>query len=397
MNIQDKLYELKNQLTTLESVSLKIISASETQEGREQILNIIESHEIFAPSLSSFGRFRMAMETIYKKYSPTFILPQFQADAYALDRVYTEEHGYLLLRINTTGEYNDIKFIGFPSFFNAYKKSAEKHSAESILYFIRDCIQDMIKAAQKMLSLPIFDSNKLVFSSLMYYYYANYKMDPRPHLNHIMNDCTGRISDDFKRMVFEANGTNPLSVRGNLPVLSNFAWSNSHGYYRWSQHDPSSFVRDMKSNKALNLRKVFTEMERRLSQGPEATEQEAQEEITFICTVGVSTQEPHYDSNKKFPGVGSYPIESCYDALQLGILSTCNDPLRYISTKTYIGWIEYMSDTSLFGTYYRIFDCLEDDIVGTLEDNYNFLLEKLPDLREDRLHDDMLEYIIEGL
>lgn len=395
MNIQNRLYELENQIKTLWLTSTEIISASGTKERQEQILNIIEAYEIFEPSWDSFDRFQGALEAIYKEYDPTFVLPQLQGKAYGLDWVYTEEHGYLLLKI-TSSKRNGMRFIGFASLFYAYRGSVEEHSTESTYYFIMDCVRYIQKAAQKMLSLPIFSSDKLVFSSLMYHYYADYRIDPRPQLNHIMNDSTGRISDDFKRMVFEANGENPLSVRGNLPFLSNFAWSSSHGYYRWRESDPSAFVKDMKSNKALNLRKAFAEMEKRLSHKPETTEERTADEIAFTCTVGVSTQRPPYDSSKKFPGITAYPIISLSEGVQLGILSTCLDPRRYEYSETFIGWIDYTSDISIYETYEQVFKYLEDDIIGTLEDNYNFLLEKLPNLRKDRLHDDMLEYIVGG-
>ena len=231
----------------------------------------------------------------------------------------------------------------------------------------------------------------------MYHYYLDYRINSNSCLKHVMNARSGYIFDDFKRMIFETNGANPLSVRGNLPVLSNFAWNSSRGYYRWEESDPSSFVKDMKSNKALNLRKAFAEMEKLLSQIPESTEEEMKDEIAFTCTVGVCTQKPHYDSNKKFPGFSTYPVVSLTDSLQLGIFSTCLDPRRHDYAEMYIGWIDYTSGISVYGTHEQVFRYLEDDIVGTLEDNYNFLLEKLPDLRKDRLRNDMLEYIVEGL
>lgn len=376
---------------------MEIINASTTKDGRKQLLDIVGAYEIFDSNWNAFGRFRNAMEAIYKKYDPTFDLPQFKTEAYGLDRTYTIDHGYLLLKIDTASEYNAVRIVGFSPFFEAYKEHVEEHSTESTYYFILDCIQDILRVAQKMLSLPIFYSNHLIFSSLMYHYYLDYRIDSGPWLKHIMNARTGCIFDDFKRMIFETNGANPLSVRGNLPILSNFAWNSSRGYYRWRESDPSSFVKDMKSNKALNLRKAFAEMEKRLSQIPESTEEEMEDEIAFTCTVGVCTQKPHYDSQKKFPGISTYPVVSLTDSLQLGIFSTCMDPRRYDYAEMYIGWIDYTSGISVYGTHEQVFRYLEDDIVGTLEDNYNFLLEKLPDLRKDRLRKDMLEYIIEGL
>lgn len=397
MNIQDRLYELKNQITTLELTSMEIIRASETQEGREQILNIIKTYGIFEPSWDVFDKFHGALEAIYKKYNSTFDLPQSKSNGGYLDSVYTEENGYLLLRIDTSQNYNAVKIVGLPSLFYAYRGSVEEHTPELTYGFVMDCITYLQRAAQKMLSLPIFCSDKLVLSSLMYYYYINYNIDQSACLEHIIGERAGRIYDDFKHMVFETNGAHPLSIRGNLPFLSNFAWGKARGFYRWRESDPSAFVKDMKSNKALNLRKAFAEMERRLSHKFEATEEERVDEIDFTCTIGVSTQSPHYNITKKFPGVSLHPIVSFNDGVRLGILSTCMDPRRYNYAETFIGWIDYTSSTSLYEIYTQLFQYLEDDIIRTLEDNYDFLLEKLPNLRKDRLHDDMLEYIIEGL
>jgi len=231
----------------------------------------------------------------------------------------------------------------------------------------------------------------------MYHYYLDYEIDLRPDLKHIMNVRGGYILDDFQRMVFETNGANPLSVRGNLPVLSNFAWNNSRGFYRWRDSDPSEFVSDMRSNKALNLRKAFAEMERRLDYDPESAEEEMKDEITFTCTVGVCTQRPHYDNRKKLPGISTYPVVFFNDSLKLGIFATCLDQRRSDYSEPYIGWIDFEGCGSVYERYEGIFSFLEDNIIDTLEDNYNFLLEKLPNLNKERLRNDMLDYIVEGL
>lgn len=375
---------------------MEIMKASVTKDGRKQILDIVEAYEIFDSNWSAFGRFRNAMEVIYKKYDPTFDLPQFKTKAYGLDRIYTVDHGYLLLKIDTASEYNAVRIVGFSPFFDAYKEHVEDHSTESTYYFIMDCIQDILRVAQKMLRLPIFNSNEFILSSLMYHYYLDYKIDKRTDLKHVMNVRGSYIHDDFKRMVFETEGSNPLSIRGSLPILSHLARMRSYGHYQWRESDPSEFVRDMRSNKALNLRQAFAEMERRLDHDPEGSSEEAEEEIRFTCAVGVCTQRPHYDSQKKFPGISDHPVVFFNDSLQLGLFSTCMDPRSLDYSEQYIGWIDFESSVSVYDRHEGIFNCLEDNIVDTLEDNYNFLLEKLPNLDKDRLRNDMLDYIIEG-
>ena len=396
MNIHDKLDKLKNQIMALESISTEIIDNSTTKDGREQILNIANLYGIFEDSWNAFGRFRNAMEAIYREHDSSFDLPQFKTDAYGLDWVYTVEHGYLLLKIDTSRNYNAVMVFGLSTLFDSYKENTEKHTPESTYYFVMDCITYLQRAAQKMLSLPIFNSDEFIFLSLMYHYYLDYKIDSRPALNHVMNARGSYIQDDFKRMVFETNGSDPLSVRGSLPILSHLARKKTYGHYRWRDSDPSEFVRDMRSNKALNLREAFAEMERRLDYDPEGSSEEAEEEITFRCTVGVSTQRPHYNSRKKFPGIGTYPIVFFNDNLQLGLFSTCMDPRSSDYGEQCIGWVDFESSISVYDRHEGIFNCLEDNIVDTLEDNYNFLLEKLPILDEDRLRNDMLDYIIEG-
>lgn len=397
MNIHDKLKELKNQISLLASVSAEIIDNSKTKDGREQILNITKSPDIFEDSWSIFDRFRNAMEAIYRKYDPSFNLPQFRTDAYSLDWTYTKEHGYLLLKVDTSRNYNAVRIIGFPVLFHSYKGSTAEHTPESTYCFVMDCITYLQRAAQKMLTLPIFNSDEFILSSLMYHYYLGYQIDSDPCLKHVMTARDRYIQDDFRRMVFETNGEDPLSIRGNLPVLGHLARKKRYGHYRWRDYDPSSFAKDMKSNKALNLRKAFAAMEQRLSQAPENAEEEMVDEIIFQCTVGVSTQQPHYSSMKKFSGISTYPIVSPNDSLQLGIFSTCLNSRGYDYDEQYIGWIDYISSGSVYDRHEGIFNCLEDNIVDTLEDNYNFLLEELPNLDKDRLRNDMLDSIIEGL
>ena len=380
----------------LESISTDILNASVTRDGREQILNIVKSYEIFEDSWNAFGRFRNAMEAIYREHDSSFDLPQFKTDAYGLDWVYTVEHGYLLLKIDTSRNYNAVMVFGLSALFDSYKETTAEHTPESTCYFVMDCIIYLQRAAQKMLSLPIFNSNEFILSSLMYHYYLDYKIDSRPALNHVMNARGSYIQDDFKRMVFETNGSDPLSVRGSLPILSHLARKKTYGHYRWRDSDPSEFVRDMRSNKALNLREAFAEMERRLDYDPEGSSEEAEEEITFKCTVGVSTQQPHYNSRKKFPGISTHPVVFFNDSLQLGLFSTCIESRSSDYGEQHIGWVDFESSVSVYDRHEGIFNCLEDNIVDTLEDNYNFLLEKLPNLDKDRLRNDMLDYIIEG-
>lgn len=396
MNIHDKLKELKNQISLLESISTEIIDNSTTKDGREQILNIANFHGIFEDSWNAFGRFRNAMEAIYREHDSSFDLPQFKTDAYGLDWVYTMEHGYLLLKVDTSRNYNAVRVFGLSALFDSYKETTAEHTPESTYFFVMDCITYLQRAAQKMLSLPIFNSNEFILSSLMYHYYLDYQINSNSCLRHVMNARGSYIHDDFRRMVFETNGSDPLSVRGSLPILSHLARKKTYGHYRWSDSDPSEFVRDMRSNKALNLREAFAEMERRLDHDPEGSSEELAEEITFQCTVGICTQRPHYNSRKKFPGISTYPVIFFNDSLQLGLFATCMDPRRSDYGEQCIGWVDFESSVSVYDRHEGIFNCLEDDIVDTLEDNYNFLLEKLPNLDKDRLRNDMLDYIIEG-
>lgn len=383
---------------TLESVSTEILNAcaGTTKYGREQILSIVKFYEIFEDSWNAFGRFRNAMEAIYREHDSSFDLPQFKTDAYGLDWVYTVEHGYLLLKIDTSRNYNTVRVFGLSALFDSYKETTAEHTPESTYYFVMDCITYLQRAAQKMLSLPIFNSNEFILSSLMYHYYLDYRINSNSCLKHVMNARGSYIHNDFRRMVFETNGSDPLSVRGSLPILSHLARKKTYGHYRWSDSDPSEFVRDMRSNKALNLRETFAKMERRLDHDPEGSSEEAEEEITFKCTVGVSTQQPHYSSRKMFPGISTHPVVFFNNSLQLGLFSTCIGSRSSDYGEQYIGWVDFESNVSVYDRHEGIFNCLEDNIVDTLEDNYNFLLEKLPNLDKDILRNDMLDYIIEG-
>lgn len=388
--------KIKDKLTELRNLSKSILAANETIEGRQQCMDIIESYRIFDSSWDSFGRFRRAIEGIYNKYEPTFILPKLRCDAYGSDWFYTKEHGYLLLKIDASREYNPIEIVGFDPLFGSYKvNNGKEHTLESTYTFIMDCIDYISEAARKMLCLPIFNPNELVFLSLVCHYYFDYRFDANPNLNYVHN-IRGSMYDDFRRMVFETNGANPLSVRGNLPILSHYARKKSCEHYRWSDDAPLSFAKDMKSNKALNIRKAFCNMENLLTIEPESSYEERDGKIAFICTVGVQTQEPHYDRRKRLPGVSTKPVATFSDSLKLGILSTCMAPDSTSFDERHIGWIDFKSSVSIYDRYESIFNYLEDDIVNTLEDNYNFLLEKLPGLNKDRLRNDMLDYIIEG-
>lgn len=369
--------------------------AGATKYGREQILDIIKAYGTF--DSWSFSTLCNTIEAIYEKYDPTLVLPGFRAESYGSDWTYTSEHGYLLLRIDTANVFDAVRVIGLSSFFEAYKESAEEYNTETAYYFIMSCIQDLRGAAEKMLSLPIFNTNELIFSSLMYYYYLDYKIYSSSTLKHVTGVWCDYIQDDFKHMVFETNGSDPLSIRGNLPILSHYARKKSGGYYSWTGSAPSAFAKDMKSDKALNLREAFAEMESRLGSDSEGNyEEESEEKIGFTCTVGVCTEEPHYDRQKRFHGVCNYPIIFLEDNLKLGIFGTCMEPRRTDYSEQYIGWIDFTSSVNVGKIYEGIFSCLEDNIVNTLEDNYNFLLEKLPKLDKDRLRNDMLGYIIEG-
>ncbi len=398
MNIHDKLDKLKNQITTLEAVSTEILNAcvGETKHRREQILNIIKSYEIFDLEWRALGRFHSTIEAIYKEYDPTFDFPQFKVDSMGLDWIYTTEHGYLLLKIDTVSEYNAVMIVGLPSLFNSYKENTTERTPESIYYFVMNCIQYLQKVARKMLTLPIFNSNEFILSSLMYHYYLDYKIDRRTDLRHVMSAMGGFIRDDFRRMVFETDGSDPLSVRGSLPILSHYARKKTCGHYLEGYSNPSEFVRNMRSNKALNLRKAFAKMERSLSYDHASSHViVGEEEITFQCTVGVSTQEPHYNRRKRFSGISAYPAVFFDDSL-LGLFSTCMDPRSSNYDEQYIGWVDYSSIVNVYKRYESMFNYLEDNVIDTLEDNYNFLLEKLPSLNKDRLRNDMLNYITEG-
>lgn len=389
MNIQDKINTIKNQLTSLRTVSKDIIDASETIEGRKEIMDIVD--RAFSSAWDSLYRFQCAIQAIYKKFDPTFTFPKFKDNTYNLEWLYTEEHGYILLKIDTSSsiEYNLVSFVGFSSLFYSYQENTEEHTLESTYNFIMSCVQYISKATRKTLCLPIFEPNEVVFLSLFCHYYFDYRIDEHPNLNYI-ESTRGGIYDDFKRMVFETNGAHPLSVRGSLPIMSHYARKKAAGHYVWADSDPSSFVKDMRSNKALNLREAFNRMESYLNYD---FSDEGEKKITFICNVGVSTDAPHYDRRKRLTGVSVKPVSFFSDSLKLGIFSTCMPGDSSSFDEQYIGWIDFNGSTTVFDRYEDVFNCLEDNIVNTLEDNYNFLVEKLPELDKERLRNDMLDYI----
>lgn len=387
--------KIKDQLTELRNLSKYILAANETIEGRQQYMDIIESHRIFDSSWDAFGRFRRAIQALYNEHDSTFILPKFRCDTYGSDWLYTQEHGYLLLKIDTSSEYDSLSIIGFAPLFESYKENTKELTLESIYAFIMDCVEYISEVARRMLCLPIFNPNELVFLSLVCHYYFDYRFDAHPDLRYI-HSITGAIYDDFKHMVFETNGANPLSVRGNLSILSHYARKKSCGHYRWHNNAPSSFAKDMKSNKALNLRKAFSNMENLLTIQPGSSYEERDGKIAFMCTVGFQTREPHYDSRKRLPGVSAKPVSTFSDNMRLGILSTCMPPDSTSFDERHVGWIDFNCSVSIYDRYEHLFNYLEDDIVNTLEDNYNFLLEKLPGLDKKALRNDMLDYIIEG-
>ena len=392
MNIQDKMNKIKDQLTELRNISKDILAANETIEGRQRYMDIIESYGIFDLGWGTFGRFRCAIHAVYNEHDPTFTLPKFQCYTHDLDRVYAREHGYLLIKIDTSMEYNPIKIVGLDSLFESYKENTKELTLESTYTFVMDCIEYISDAALTMLCLPIFNPNELVFLSLVCHYYFDYKFEVEPTLRYI-HSVAGTIHNDFKRMVFETNGAHPLSVRGNLPILSHYARKKSYGHYRRRNNAPLSFVKDMKSNKALNLRKAFSNMENLLTIEPKSSYVERDGKIAFMCTVGVQT---HYDKRKKFTGISVHPVEAFAGNMRLGILSTCMPPDSATFSPLHVGWVDFDCSASIYDRYEYIFDYFEDDVVNTIEDNYNFLLEKLPDLNKKALRNDMLKYIMEG-
>lgn len=392
MNLQEKLDNIKYQLASLDTISEEIRKDSYTIEGKEKIMAILERHKIFESLWDVPGCFYRAMYEIYKEHDPEFSLPRFQNDCYGTDLVYTQEHDYLLLRITTSKHYG-LTFIGFSHILDLHNKHTEKHTPETTYKFVMRCIGYVESVARKMLTLSIFNANQLIFLSLMQHYYVNCDIEICPRLGYIIDrDVFGdHLGDDFKRMVFETNGSDPLSVRGSLPVITYYARKKALGYYNRSETDPSLLVKDLRSNKALNLRKAFEKMESYLGN----TSANANKRIDFDCVVGVEAEHYAPDINRVY-GLSDKPVAFFSNKLRFGIFGSCRDPRKRSCGEIYVGWTEFDGEEIIYDRFVDLFNCLEDDIVNTLEDNYNFLLEKLPTLREELLRNDMLEYIMEG-
>lgn len=398
MNIQDKMSLAKNQLTTFRAISKTIIDDSTTIDGYNKVMNIVEHHLVFKPGeWDNFPRLVYTLGKIYEAYDPTVVFPKLRAYTDGIDSVYTVEHGYLLLKIDTSENENMLKIMGLSSLLESYAANTKEHTAESTYHFVMNCIGYFSYVARKMLCLPIFQPNEVVFLSLLCHYYLDYDIETSPFLNCITDWHRLYIYNDFKRMIFETNGAHPLSVRGNLPILARYAQKRARGHYRYG--DPSEledFIKNMKSNKALNLKEAFGKMENLLSSAYPLDDEDAKS-IFFGCTVGVSTQEPHYDRYKNIRGVSNRPIITDNNSLQLGIFGTCMSPRKSSFNEDYIGWVDFEGTSTIYNTYKTVFNSFEDDIITTLEDNYNFLLEKMPELMEDRTRNAMLEYIVGGL
>lgn len=390
MSLQEKLDNIKYQLTSLVTISEEI----RKDEGQKKIIAILDRHKVFEAFWDDFDCFYRAMYEIYKEYDPKFNLPRFQNDCYGygIDWVYTQEHDYLLLKITTSKHYG-VAFIGFKHLFNLHKKNTETHTPETTYRFVMNCVWYIESVARKMLTLPIFNANQLIFLSLMQHYYVNCDIEKCPRLEHVVDsDIFGdHLGDDFKRMVFETNGSDPLSVRGSLPVIAYYARKKALGHYGWAAGDPLLLVKDMRSNKALNLRKAFDKMESYLGNASAI----ANKRIDFDCVVGVETERYTPDINRMY-GISDKPVAFFSSRLRFGIFGSCLDPRKTSFGEPYIGWTEFDGEEIIYDRFEDLFNCLEDDIINTLEDNYNFLLEKLPTLREDLLRNSMLEYITEG-
>lgn len=392
MSLQDKLDKIKYQLASLATISEEIRKDSYTIEGKKKIMSTLERYKIFESSWDGPGCLSRAMNEIYQQYDSEFVLPRFQNNCYGTDWIYTQEHDYLLLR-TTTSKYYGISFLGFDHIFDLHKKHTETHTPETTYRFVMDCVGYIERVARKMLTLPIFNANQLIFLSLMHHYYVNYDIQICPRLEHIIDrDVFGdNLGDDFKRMVFETNGDDPLSVRGSLPVITHYARKKALGHYGWAETDPSQLIQDMGSNKALNLRKAFEKMESYLGN----SSANANKRLDFGCVVGVETE--HYAPGlNRIYGLSDKPIAFFTNRLRFGIFGSCLDPRKRTYGETYIGWTEFDGEEIVYDRFEDLFNCFEDDIVNTLEDNYNFLLEKLPTLREELLRNAMLEYIMEG-
>lgn len=396
MNLQDKLNNIRYQLELLDTISSEIRRDACTIEGKEKIMAILECHKIFESFWEGFGHFYRAMDEIYKQHYPgfpVFQLLRFQDDCYGTDWIYTQDHDYLLLRI-TTSNNPPLAFVGFKHIFDLHNKNTETHTPETTYEFVMDCVGYIGRAAHKMITLPIFNANQLIFLSLMQHYYVDCDIEICPGLEYIIDGDVfvgDYLGDDFKRMVFETNGSDPLSVRGNLPVITHYARKKALGHYDWAEPDPLPLVKDLKSNKALNLRKAFENMESRLGNSS-ATENKR---IDFDCVVGVETK--HYTTNlNRLYGLSNKPVAFFGNRLRFGIFGSCRDPRKASFDEPYVGWTDFDGGEIIYDRFEDLFNCLEDDVVNTLEDNYNFLLEKLPILREESLRNSMLEYIVEG-
>ena len=312
---------------------------------------------------------------------------------YGIDWVYTKEHDYLLLKI-TTSKYCGVEFIGFDHLFFLHKKNTETHTPETTYKFVMDCVWYIESVARKMLTLPIFNANKLIFLSLMQHYYVNCDIEICPGLEYIIDGDVfvgDYLGDDFKRMVFETNGSDPLSVRGSLPVITHYARKKALDHYAWTVSAWSDLIKDLRSNKALNLRKAFEKMESYLGN----TSATVNKRIDFDCVVGVGAE--HYEPGpNRIYGLSDKPIAFFSNRLRFGIFGSCRDPHKTSFGETYVGWTEFYGKETVYDRFEDLFNCLEDDVVNTLEDNYNFLLEKLPALGKEVLRNNMLEYIMEG-
>ena len=393
MSLQDKLDKIKYQLASLATISEEIRKDSYTVEGKGRIMATLERHKIFESFWDGPGCFHRAMDEIYKEHDPEFSLPTFQNNCYGTDWVYTEEHDYLLLRISTS-RYCGISFIGFNHIFDLHNKHTEKHTSEATYKFVMNCVGYIERVARKMLTLPIFNANQLIFLSLMQHYYVNCDIEICPGLEDyiIARDVYGdHLGDDFKRMVFETNGDHPLSVRGSLPVITYYARKKVLGYYNRTEADPSDLIKDLRSNKALNLRKAFEKMESYLGNSSET----GNKRIDFDCVVGVEAEHYAPDLNRMY-GLCDKPMAFFTNRLRFGIFGSCRDSRKRTYGETYVGWTEFDGEEIIHDRFEDLFNCFEDDVVNTLEDNYNFLLEKLPTLREELLRNAMLEYIMEG-
>ena len=390
MSLQDKLDKIKYQLTSLAIISEEIRKDSYTIEGREKIMATLERYKIFETFWDGLGWLFRAINEIYQQHDPEFTLPKFQNDCYGTELVYTQDHDYLLLKISTH-KYCDISFIGFNHIFYLHKKHTETHTPKTTYKFVMNCVGYIENVARKMLTLPIFNANQLIFLSLMQHYYVNCDIEICPGLENYIIDrgiFGDSLGDDFKRMVFETNGSDPLSVRGSLPVITYYARKKALGHYGT---DPSDLVKDLRSNKALNLKKAFDKMESYLGNSSANTNKR----LDFDCVVGVGTEHYTTDLNKMY-GLSDKPVAFFSNRLRFGIFGSCIDPRKTSFGEAYVGWTEFNGEEIIYDRFEDLFNCLEDDVINTLEDNYNFLLEKLPTLREESLRKVMLEYIMEG-